>query len=137
LRAFVLDASTALGWMLDRPMPARAAQARKRVIAGDVPVVPHHWLHEVSNAVVVSERRGRLRVDQVNMLAIDLDEFSGIVEVDPVTVRPSALIELARQTQLTVYDAAYLELAARRRLPLATLDDKLREAARRAGLEAI
>jgi predicted nucleic acid-binding protein len=137
LRAFVLDASTTLGWMLDRPMPARAAQARKRVIAGDVPVVPHHWLHEVSNAVVVSERRGRLRVDQVNMLAIDLDEFSGVVEVDPVTVRPSALIELARQTQLTVYDAAYLELAARRRLPLATLDDTLRDAARRAGLEAI
>jgi predicted nucleic acid-binding protein len=137
LRAFVLDASTALGWMLDRPVPARAAQARKRIIAGEVAVVPALWLHEVSNAVVISERRGRLRADQVNTLAIDLDEFSDVVEVDPMAVRASVLVETARQTRLTVYDAAYLELAARRRLPLATLDDKLREAARRAGLEAI
>ena len=49
----------------------------------------------------------------------------------------SVLIETARRTGLTVYDAAYLELAARRRLPLATLDDKMREAARRVGLELI
>ena len=137
MRAFVLDASTALGWMLDRPVPARAAQARKRISAGEVPVVPGLWLHEVSNAVVTSERRGRLTADQVNTLAVDLDEFSDVVEVDPLAVRASVLVETARQTQLTVYDAAYLELAARRRLPLATLDDKLREAARRAGLEAI
>jgi predicted nucleic acid-binding protein len=123
--------------MLDRPVPARAAQARKRIIAGEVPVVPGLWLHEVSNAVVISERRGRLRADQAQTLAVDLDEFSNVVEVDPLAVRASVLIETARQTQLTVYDATYLELAARRRLPLATLDDKLREAARRAGLEAI
>ena len=52
-------------------------------------------------------------------------------------VRASVLIETARRTSLTVYDATYLELASRRKLPLATLDDKLREATRRAGLELI
>jgi predicted nucleic acid-binding protein len=67
----------------------------------------------------------------------DLEDFSDRVEVDPLDVRVSLLIETARRTNLTVYDAAYLELAARRRLPLATLDDKLREAARRAGLALI
>ncbi len=58
-------------------------------------------------------------------------------EVESAGVGTSALIETARRTNLTVYDAAYLELAARRRLPLATLGDKLREAARQSGLELI
>jgi len=48
-------------------------------------------------------------------------------------VRASLLIETAQRTRLTVYDAAYLELASRRSLPWATFDDKLRESARRAG----
>jgi predicted nucleic acid-binding protein len=137
LRAFVLDASIALGWMLDRPVPARASQARKFIIAGAIPVVPGLWRHEVSNAVVMSERRGRLTADQVKMVTADLEEFSDAVEVDPLVVRASVLIETARQTSLTVYDATYLELASRRKLPLATLDDKLREATRRAGLELV
>ena len=137
MRAFVLDASITIGWMLERPVPARASMARKLIIAGEVPVVPVLWRHEVSTAVVISERRGRLTAAQVKTLTADLEEFSDRVEVDPLNVRVSVLIETARQTNLTVYDAAYLELAARRRLPLATLDDKLREAARRAGLGLI
>ena len=135
MRAFVLDASTALGWMLDRPVPASASQARKFIIAGAIPVVPVLWRYEVSNAVVMSQRRGRLTADQVKTVTADLEEFSDAVEVDPLMVRASVLIETARRTSLTVYDATYLELASRRKLPLATLDDKLREAARQAGLE--
>ena len=137
MSAFVLDASITIGWILDRPVPARASLARKLIIAGKVPVVPVLWRHEVSNAVVVSERRGLLTAAQVKTLTADLEEFSDRVEADPLDVRISVLIETARQTNLTVYDAAYLELAARRRLPLATLDDKLREAARRTGVELI
>jgi predicted nucleic acid-binding protein len=137
LRAFVLDASITVGWMLDRPIPARASLARKLITAGEVPVVPMLWRHEVSNAVVMSERRGRLTPGQIETLTADLEEFSEAVGVDPVNVRVSVLIETARRTNLTVYDAAYLELATRRRLPLATLDDRLLEAARQAGLELI
>jgi predicted nucleic acid-binding protein len=137
LRAFVLDASITLGWTLDRPVPVRAALARRLITAGAIPVVPTLWRHEVSNAVVMSERRGRLTAGQVRTLTADLEEFSAGVEVEPLNAGISVLIETARRTNLTVYDAAYLELAARRRLPLATLDDKLREAARQAGLELI
>jgi predicted nucleic acid-binding protein len=137
LSAFVLDASVTLGWMLDRPVPARAALARKLILAGDTPVVPILWRYEVSNAVVVSGRRGRLTSGQVETLAADLDEFSETIETDPVSARISDLVQAARRTNLTVYDAAYLELAIRRKLPLATLDEKLREAARRIGLELI
>jgi len=137
LRAFVLDASIALGWMLDRPIPARSALARKLITGGDLPVVPLLWRHEVANAVVISERRGRLTAAQVRTLMADLEEFSGVVEVDPVYVQISSLIETAQRANLTAYDATYLELTIRRGLPLATLDDKLRDAARQAGLELI
>ncbi len=137
MRAFVLDASIALGWMLDRPVPRRASLVRKLIIAGQIPVVPVLWRDEVSNGLVISERRGRLTADQITTLAADLEEFSDSVQIDPLVVRATVMIETARRTNLTVYDAAYLELAARRRLPLATLDEKLREAARRAGLQLI
>ena len=137
MSAFVLDASIALGWMLDRPIPARSALARKLIIGGDSPVAPLLWRYEIANAVAISERRGRLSADQVRILMADLEEFSVIVEVDPVYVRISSLIETAQRANLTAYDATYLELAVRRRLPLATLDNKLRDAARGAGLELI
>jgi predicted nucleic acid-binding protein len=85
----------------------------------------------------MAERRGRLTAGQVGTLAADLEEFLRVVEIDSLRVRASALIETAQRTHLSVYDATYLELALRRRLPLATLDGNLREAARRAGLTLI
>lgn len=135
MTAFVLDASIALGWMLDRPVPARSSLARKLITAGSIPVVPVLWCHEVSNALVSFERRGRLSADLIKTLMADVDAFSNAVEVDPPVVRASVLIAVARRTNLTVYDAAYVELASRRRLPLATLDDRLQ--ARRSGVELI
>ena len=137
MKAFVLDASITFGWLLDRPVPARAAATRRLILSGALPVVPVLWRLEVSNAIIVAERRKRLTPGQAQTLAIDLDEFSHAMETDSMPVQVSALIEAARRSNLTANDAAYLELAARRRLPLATLDDKLREAARRAGLELI
>jgi predicted nucleic acid-binding protein len=137
LKAFVLDASTALGWLLDRPVPTHASHARQLILSGGIPVVPALWHHEVSNGVVIAERRGRLTAEQIKTLTQDLDDFSDIVQIDPVIVRSSVLIETARSTNLTVYDAAYVELAVRRRLPLATLDGRLAEAARRAAVVLI
>ncbi len=95
------------------------------------------WHQEISNGVVMAERRGRLTAGQVATLAADFEGFLQVVEVDVIPVRPATLIETARRAQLTAYDATYLELATRRRVALATLDDKLREAARRAGLTLI
>ena len=137
MTAFVLDASTALGWLLDRPVPPGASRARALVLAGTVPVVPALWYLEISNGIVMAERRGRLTAGQVAMLATDLDEFSQVVEVDSFLVRPPVLIATAQRTRLTVYDASYLELALRRRLPLATLDEKLQQSATRVGITLI
>jgi len=133
LKALVLDASAALGWMVDRPTPPQAARARHLILSGATPVVPALWLQEVLNAIMMAERRGRLTPDQVGTLAGELEIFLTTAEVDMFLVPPGTMIDLARRAHLTVYGATYLELASRRRLPLATLDDKLRKAARRAG----
>jgi len=113
---------------------AKASRARQLILSGAIPVVPVLWRHEVSNAVVIAERRGRLTAEKVKALAQDLDDFALTVEIDPAMVRTSVLIEMARRTHLTVYDAAYVELAGRRGLPLATLDGAVAEAARRDGV---
>ena len=130
----VLDASTALGWMLDRPIPARASQARNLIIAGATPVVPPLWQREVSNGVVMAERRGRLTAGQVATLAADLEEFLQAVEVDSFLVQPTTLIETAQRNQLTAYDATYLELVLRKGGELATFDGQLANAVRTAGV---
>ena len=137
MKAFVLDASAALGWILDRPVHPRASHARMLITAGSTPVIPTLWLQEVSNAIVIAERRGRLTAAQVRALAADLEDFLQVAEVDSLRVRPTILIETAQRTLLSVYDATYLELASRRRLALATLDEKLQEASQRAGLTLI
>jgi len=116
---------------------AKASHTRRLILAGAIPVVPVLWRHEVSNAVVIAERRGRLAAEKVKILAEDLDDFALTVQIDPAMVRTSVLIETARRTHLTVYDAAYVEVAGRRGLPLATLDDALAEAARRDGVSLV
>jgi len=133
---FVLDASIVLGWMLDRPVPAAAVSARRRILAGQRGLVPDLWRCEVANAVVVAERRGRISADGVTVVTADLEALAQTMEVDQFA-SIGVLIDTARRAGLSAYDAAYLELASRRRLPLATLDDQLRAAARRAGIEII
>lgn len=67
--------------------------------------------------------------------ASDIERLAAFLEVSPTT--PSALIAAARQSGLSVYDAAYYELALRRNLPLATLDSRMRAAAQKAGIEIL
>jgi predicted nucleic acid-binding protein len=98
-------------------------------------VVPDLWYYEVSNALIMAERRGRATAQLVSAHVDDIERLAAFLEVSPTT--PSALIAAARQSGLTAYDAAYFELALRRNLPLATLDEKLRVAAEKAGVELL
>lgn len=95
-------------------------------------VVPTIWWFEVRNVLVVNERRGRITPDRSA-------EFLAIVNKLPITLdrdpAESVVLEMARQHQLSVYDAAYLELVKRRNCVLCTLDQKLERAARSAGVE--
>lgn len=131
----VLDASTALGWMVDAPAPLVSLRALRLLQSGMIGVVPDLWYYEVSNALIMAERRGRATAQLVSAHVDDIERLAAFLEVSPTT--PSALIAAARQSGLTAYDAAYFELALRRNLPLATLDEKLRVAAEKAGVELL
>jgi len=92
-------------------------------------VVPQHWRLEVANLAVIAVRRGRLHDDQLPSVMSRLADYG--VEVDGQTDRHawSATLELSRRHSLTLYDAAYLELAVRRGARLATSDKRLGQAA--------
>ena len=100
-------------------------------------VVPAIWPLEVANAVVAAERRGRLTERD----AAEILELLTVlpIEIEATSTRQAlgAIAAVAREHGLSAYDAAYLELAARVQAPLATLDKRLRAAARSAGIELI
>ena len=135
MNGLVLDASIALGWMVDAPVPRVSLRALQFLQSGTIGVVPDLWYYEFSNALTVAERRGRVSAQVVSSHVSDLEHLAAFLEVSPTT--PSALLAAARQSGLMAYDAAYFELAMRRNLPLATLDARMRTAARRAGIELL
>ena len=137
MKRFVLDASVALAWLLDDPVPAYALRV-KGSLHNARPLVPPLWILEVANVMAVGERRGNLSSDLVvgSMSLVEqlLRETIEMIE-SPATFRQVATT--ARTFRLTAYDAVYLELARSERVPLATLDRALRAAASRAGVELL
>lgn len=133
---FVADASIALAWVLPDEQSARVDALMDQRGTGGV-CVPAHFALEVTNALLGAARRGRLDPADLDGLIPDLRAM--VEETDSITDQAAwdASLELARQYQLSSYDAAYLELALRRQLPLATLDDKLAAAARHAGVDVL
>ena len=95
-------------------------------IGADEGVVPTLFWFEIRNALLMAERRKRITIDQTA-------EFLASLAVLPITIDEEpdeqTVLRLARTHTLTVYDAAYLELALRRSLPIATLDADLQQAA--------
>ena len=132
--AFVADASVAIGWV--HPGQATAqTDAMLEAIAHGAPLeVPALWPLEVANALTVLARRRKL-TDQDRLVA--LGWFRGLplrVDHETASLAFSGLADLAASFQLSIYDAAYLELAQRRRLPLGCKDGPLRVAAQRSGV---
>lgn len=132
--SFVLDASLALAWCFEDEggeYPVRVLEVLGRSEA----VVASLWTLEVSNGLLAAERRGRVEPQEATRAAQLLMALP--IVVDPVE-RSRALTttyRLARTRGLSTYDAAYLELAVRLGLPLASLDRELNEAAVAEGVE--
>ena len=134
--SFVLDASLALAWSFDDE-PEPDAPLGLDLLSGDHAVVPSVWPLELSNALVIAERQGRItRSDSARLTSL-LGGFP--IEVEPITTRRALgdVLDIARDYELSAYDAAYLEVAVRRALPLATLDGRLRTAAERVGAQVV
>lgn len=127
---FVLDVSMAGPWVLaDEPSEA-AARVAQFLVEGQA-LVPPIWWYEVRNLLVVAERRGRLGPDASAAFLALLGGYS--IEIE-LAIEHEETVHLARQYRISVYDAAYLELALRKQIPLATLDRALASAARSSGV---
>jgi predicted nucleic acid-binding protein len=136
LTKFVLDASVALAWLVDKPVSHYAIHVRNSLDAGARGLVPALWHLEMANGLVVATRRKDLNADDVNKGVEFIEQmlvYAIESDADPVSVR--SVFATARTHQLSAYDAVYLDLARREGLPLATLDQRLRAAAKTAGVE--
>jgi predicted nucleic acid-binding protein len=134
---WVLDASIALAWALPDETSLQADQFLSRVSGKGTLWVPSLWWYEVANALILAERRKRLTEAD----GIQLRELYGMLPIKTDMIIGPDTIErlrtLAREYSLSAYDAAYLELALRKGLRLATLDQNLQPAARKAGVRIL
>lgn len=130
---FVLDSSMAVAWSFEDETNDYADHVQGQ-LATKRAVVPLLWPLEVANALLVGERRKRsTEADTARWTAM----LAGLqIRVDEQTNSSAwtTTLALARRHKLSAYDAAYLELAIRRGLPLATLDEQLKAAATVAGV---
>jgi len=137
VKRFVLDASIALAWLLDDPVPAYALEV-KGALRNTRPLVPSLWILEVANALAVGGRRGNLTSDQVARSMRLVEQLLGeAIETIASVVSFRQVLATARSFRLTAYDAVYLEIARSEGVPLATLDRALRAAAQQAGVELL
>lgn len=130
--AFVVDASVMLARPLGQPN-AIAALVRAR-LDDEVGLVPALWWFEVRNVLIINERRRAISEAETARAAQEWAQLDIAIDNSPDEI---AIMRLARKHRLTVYDATYLELALRERLPLATLDATLAEAARQEGIAVV
>ena len=131
---FVADASVAVAWVHPAQATLETAAMLDAVADGATLEVPALWPLEVANALLVLAGRGKLDDDERQ---IGLGWLRGLpvrIDADGAPLAFSRLSELAEACQLSIYDAAYLELAKRRKLTLACKDGLLRKAAKRAGV---
>lgn len=132
----VLDASVALAWCFKDELTEAAAQLRDQLQTG-IAAVPLLWFIEIANALALAERRGRITAAESAQL-IALFETLGIeADGETASLAFTRILDLAREQRLTAYDAAYLELAMRLGVPLASKDRDLCDAADRVGVSAI
>ncbi len=132
----VVDASVALAWCFSDEASPTADLALGR-LEHEEAIAPAIWPLEVANGLRTAERRGRLDPADVPRIRELLLALAGQVEPVALTDALGDVTETARRLDLTAYDAAYLQLAARRGLQLATIDDRLRRAAAIAGVALV
>lgn len=130
---FVVDASISAAWFLPDEATPHTEAALQATATHDV-WVPTIWLLEVGNLLLSAYRRKRITTEKRRELAAAAGALRIKVDRDPVAI--TTLDELAARHGLSAYDAAYLELALRRGLPLATQDQALVVAMAKAGVPA-
>jgi predicted nucleic acid-binding protein len=129
----VLDASVAITWCFADEMTVEAQLLLDRIVAGSA-IVPAIWPLEIANVLANAERRGRIGPDGISEFVALLAALDIAIDGETTSRGLSDILNLARRERLSSYDAAYLELAMRAALPLATRDAAVAAAARRCGV---
>ena len=130
--SLVLDSSVTLSWFFEDERTPATASILERVVEQGA-VVPAIWRLEVANALQSGLRRGRVDAAFRDATLSDLGQLDIVSDPDTDSHAWAETLQLADRFRLTLYDAAYMELAQRRHLPLATLDRELRMAAKALG----
>lgn len=136
VNGIVIDASVALAWCF----PDEASNYADGVLLAlenRTVIVPAIWPVEITNALLVGERRERIRQPEVRRF---VELLTGLVILEagqPFADTVSNILPLAREYDLSAYDAAYLDVAVRHAAPLATIDAALQKAGRAAGVKIL
>jgi predicted nucleic acid-binding protein len=132
----VLDASVAFSWCFKNEATAAADLVLER-LAAEVASVPAIWHLEIANVLALSERRGRITPARSSEFIALLESLVIVIDEETPSRAFARVLDLARAERLTAYDAAYLELAMRLGIPLASKDADLCDAAERLGVSVL
>jgi predicted nucleic acid-binding protein len=126
---FIADSSVGVAWAVHSQASAATDELLDRVAAGTPLVVPTLWPFEVANSLLVLLRRKKMLAEDRDRALGALAQLPLVVDDEGPRLALGRISELAGEHGLSVYDAVYLELAVRRKLPLASRDEALCKAA--------
>ncbi len=127
--AFVLDCSITMAWCFEDESNDQSDKILES-LRNATAVVPNIWSLEISNVLLQAKKKKRINDFQVASFIDALSALPIIIDASTSTRAMHSIFLLANKTNLTIYDAAYLELALRENIPLVTLDKDLIRAAR-------
>ncbi len=134
--SFVIDCSVAMAWCFLDEGTASTQKLLERM-DGEAALVPAWWFLEITNVLVLAEKKGRIKSEKVAEFVAMIECFDLEIDEEAQARAFRHLLPLCRTHQLTSYDAIYLDLAVRRKLPLASLDEPLRKAAKKLGVKLL
>jgi predicted nucleic acid-binding protein len=137
LSPFVLDNSVTMCWCFEDTSTPYAEAILQELINGIEAIVPALWPYEVISVLGKSERNGSLTSEKALGFLEDFKSFSITVDEEGLGLVFASVHPLALSHRLSGYDASYLELAIRKGLPMATLDEDLQKAAAASGVKLV
>ncbi|MFO0792019.1 MAG: type II toxin-antitoxin system VapC family toxin [Pirellulales bacterium] len=133
---FVIDCSVTMAWCFEDEATLRTDSLLDR-LAEEAALVPTLWFLEVANLLTVAERRKRVTPANSNRFLSLLTSLPIESDGESSSRAFTELVSLSRTHGITSYDAAYLDVALRHRLPLASLDEGLRRCAKSMGIKLL
>ncbi|HSX20498.1 MAG TPA: type II toxin-antitoxin system VapC family toxin [Gammaproteobacteria bacterium] len=136
MNIFVLDCSVAAAWCFEDEFTSHA-QDIFNLLNTMKAVVPNIWPLEISNVLCMAERHGRISADKCNSFLDIISSLAIELDMGHTSIFNNKIINLTRHHMITAYDAAYLELALRYNVPLASFDKKLCAVAKKEGIKVL